>query len=226
MLQVEAEEAEGAERLPVLMHAVRVAEGALRDDSRALGYALRGVAEAIEEPDLPVWLALSERLARGVGKLDELVALLRLKVTDVVDGEVKLSLLRRVADLARVELGNQDLAVEYYTKALEVEPADSASLEALESLYQARSEWGAVARHPRAARRGSGVGWREVRAPGEAGGPVGPAPGGQGGGDPPVRVGARSRGGDRGVRGARAALRRDRALGRSALDVRAADGRR
>ena len=141
VLQVEAEEAEGAERLPILAHAVRVAEGPLRDDARALGYALRGVSDSIEEPDLPVWVALSERLARGTGKLDELVALLRLKVVDVIDGEVKLSLLRRIADLARVELGNQELAIEYYGKALEGEPSDAASLESLESLYQARSEW-------------------------------------------------------------------------------------
>ena len=144
VLQVESEEAEGADRLPILAHAVRVAEGPLHDDARALGYALRGVAEAIEEPDLPVWLALSERLARGAGKLDDLVALLRMKVADVSLGDVRLSLFRRIADLARVELQNQELAVEYYLKALEVEPNDASSLESLESLYQARSEWAAL----------------------------------------------------------------------------------
>ena len=113
-----------------------MAEGPLGDPARALSYAARGLREAVSDPELRHWIERVERLAAATGKQEELVTLLRSAVGDIVDGDLQLEVMLRIAELARSPLGQTALAKEYYAKALELRGDDRRALVALESLYE------------------------------------------------------------------------------------------
>lgn len=124
------------ERLSLLNQAVRVAEGPLGDALRAFNFAVRGLKEAAGGDDVQPWLETVERLAASTRRFGELVTLLRDVVPDILDGDVQLDVTLRIADLARTELADRELAREYYIKALDVRGDDRRALVALESLYE------------------------------------------------------------------------------------------
>ncbi len=124
------------ERLSLLEQAVKVAEGPLGNASRAFEFAVAGLKEAAGSEGVQPWLEMVERLAATTRRYPELVALLREVVGQILDGDVQLSVTLRVADLARTELADRNLAKEYYTKALELRGDDRRALAALESLYE------------------------------------------------------------------------------------------
>jgi len=124
------------ERLSLLQQAVRVAEGPLDDASRAFGFAVRGLKEAAGGEDVKTWLDTVERLASTTRRFNDLVSLLREVVADILDGEVQLDVTLRIAELARAELGDRELAREHYIRALDIRGDDRRALVALESLYE------------------------------------------------------------------------------------------
>ena len=124
------------ERLSLLNQAVRVAEGPLDDASRAFDFSVRGLKEAAGGDDVQPWLETVERLAAATRRFGELVGLLREVVPDILDGDVQLDVTLRIADLARTELADRELAREYYIQALDIRGDDRRALVALESLYE------------------------------------------------------------------------------------------
>jgi tetratricopeptide (TPR) repeat protein len=132
------------ERLVMLAQATRVAEGALGDPGRALAYVARGLREAVVEPELPRWIEHAERLAAASGKHVELVGLLRSAVDDMVDGDLQLEVVLRIADVSRSRLGETALAKEYYARALDLRGDDARALAALESLYEETQDYVAL----------------------------------------------------------------------------------
>jgi tetratricopeptide (TPR) repeat protein len=124
------------ERLSLLQQAVRVAEGPLGDASRAFDFAVRGLKEAAGGDDVSSWLETVERLSAATRRFGELVTLLRGVVPDILDGQVQLDVTLRIADLARTELADRELARDYYIQALDIRGDDRRALIALESLYE------------------------------------------------------------------------------------------
>ncbi|RYE95156.1 MAG: tetratricopeptide repeat protein [Myxococcales bacterium] len=137
VLDIEVETADNTtDRLEGLDKAVRTAEGPLTDPARAFEYARRAVREAVAEPSLVSWFERIETLAASTGKYAELVEVLASVSDDILDEEVQRQTRLRLAELARVQLGNRELARDWYKKALELRSDDRAALTALESLYE------------------------------------------------------------------------------------------
>jgi tetratricopeptide (TPR) repeat protein len=132
------------DRLAMIAQAARVSEDALGDPGRALSYVARGLRDAVAEPDLPRWIQDAERLASRAGKHVELVGLLRSAVDDIVDGDLQLAVVLRIADISRSPLGETALAKEYYARALELRGDDTRALSALESLYEETQDYPAL----------------------------------------------------------------------------------
>jgi len=124
------------EKLAGLESAMRTAEKSLSDSKRAFGYAERAVRAAVGHSQLEPWFEHLERLAAATGKQAEYVKLLCEVVPEIFDGEVQLTVTLKIADLARHQLADRELAREYYKKALEQRADDKKALGALESLYE------------------------------------------------------------------------------------------
>ena len=137
VLEIETEYAESPhEKLVIVAQAAEVAEGPLADPVLALSYAARGLREACAEPELPRWIERAERLATATGKYAELCALLRSVVDEILDGDLKLEVTLRIAEMARSRLGDSALAKQYYARALDLRSDGRRALLALESLYE------------------------------------------------------------------------------------------
>ncbi len=137
VLEIDVEAAEDpVTRLELLETAMRVAEGPIGDAGRAFGYAVQAVREAVGHTDLEPWLEHLERLSGATQRQGEYVKLLTDVVSDIFDGDVQLSVTLKIADLARRQLADRELAREYYQKALELRADDRNALTALESLYE------------------------------------------------------------------------------------------
>jgi len=127
------------EKLSLLALAADVAETRIGDASRAFAYASRGTRHAAAETSLESWLERVERLAEKSGNFKDLCALLREVAPDILDEDRQVTVLRRIADLGRDKLADQDLAREYYEKALELRGDDEHSLLALETIFESKS---------------------------------------------------------------------------------------
>lgn len=140
VLDIQIEAAEGVDdKLSLLALAADVAETNLDDARRAFEYAGRGARHAAAEPGLDSWLVRLERCAEKTSDYAALCALLRAIAPDVMDGDMQLRVLLRVADLARDKLDDRALAQEYYERALEVRADDDRALLALEAIFDAAS---------------------------------------------------------------------------------------
>jgi len=124
------------EKIAGLEAAMRTAETSLNDSKRAFAYAERAVRASVGHSQLEPWFVHLERLAAATGKQAEYVKLLCDVVPEIFDGEVQLSVTLKIADLARHQLADRELAREYYKKALEQKADDKKALGALESLYE------------------------------------------------------------------------------------------
>ncbi|HEY4103998.1 MAG TPA: tetratricopeptide repeat protein, partial [Polyangiaceae bacterium] len=137
VLEIEVSTGEDAlDKISGLEAAMRVAETKLDDSKRAFGYAERAVRVAVGHADLEPWFAHLERLSGATGKQAEYVKLLCDVVPEIFDGEVQLAVTLKIADLARHQLADRELARDYYKKALEQRADDKKALGALESLYE------------------------------------------------------------------------------------------
>ncbi len=123
-------------KLERLGQALAIAEGALKEPRRALGYVKSAVQLATGSAELPAWLLHLERLSENLNAHAEQVALLREIAPEVLDGDVQLEIYHKIAAGARERLKEPLLAQEYYEKALELKPDDRPSLVALESLFE------------------------------------------------------------------------------------------
>lgn len=77
----------------------------------------------------------SERLAKVLGQIDDLVARYRAAVTTVQSDETKNAVYHVIAALAERELGNAEIAAEAYQNAMATSPTDMAAADALEQIY-------------------------------------------------------------------------------------------
>lgn len=77
----------------------------------------------------------SERLAKVLGKIDDLVERYRAAVTTVQADETKNAVYHVIAALAERELGNAEIAAEAYQNAMATSPTDMAAADALEQIY-------------------------------------------------------------------------------------------
>ena len=137
VLEIEVATSDDAlEKILRLETAMRTAEGPLGDAKRAFGYAERAVRVSVGHSDLEPWFVHLERLAAATSRQAEYVKLLCEVVPEIFDGEVQLKVTLKIADLARHQLADRDLAREYYKKALELRADDKHALSALESLYE------------------------------------------------------------------------------------------
>ena len=137
VLEIEVGTSEDAlEKIQGLEAAMRTSENSLGDSKRAFGYAERAVRAAVGHTDIQPWFEHLERLANATGKQAEYVKLLSEVVPEIFDGEVQLTVTLKIADLARHQLADRELAREYYKKALEQRADDKKALGALESLYE------------------------------------------------------------------------------------------
>ncbi|MCC7537243.1 MAG: hypothetical protein IT379_13555, partial [Deltaproteobacteria bacterium] len=124
-----------AERLDALKRGADVAEIGLNEPVRAFDLMARAVRLAAAEPDLRQLVDNLERLASAANRHGELMSLLREIAPDVLDGDLAVDLLGKVAHLARFKVGDLDLAREHYVRVLEQRPDDRRALDALEELY-------------------------------------------------------------------------------------------
>ncbi len=137
VLEIEVQTADDPDtQLEGLEKAMEVADVAVGDQGRALEYSMRALRIAAGHTDLPPWLQHVERLASATGRYVDQVNLLCEIVSDIFDGDVQMSVTLRIADLARQQLGDRDLARDYYTRALDLHADDRRALTALESLYE------------------------------------------------------------------------------------------
>ncbi|MGZ5966930.1 MAG: tetratricopeptide repeat protein, partial [Polyangiales bacterium] len=132
------------ERLSVLATAVDTAEKNLADPKRAFGLAARGLEEAADSDAVRSWLERVERLTAATGNWADLVALLRKVEPEIVDGEAKLDVTLRIAELARTRLEDNEVSKQYYVRALDLRSDDTRALEALEQLHEAGKDWPAL----------------------------------------------------------------------------------
>ncbi len=77
----------------------------------------------------------SERLAKVLGQIDDLVTRYRAVVTTVQSDETKNAVYHVIAALAERELGNAEIAAEAYQNAMATSPTDMAAADALEQIY-------------------------------------------------------------------------------------------
>jgi tetratricopeptide (TPR) repeat protein len=137
VLEIQAESAEDPiKKLLLLQKASDIAERTLKSPERTLGYVTRALREGVGHVDLTPWLERLERVAAETGRREEQVTLLRQIVVDIFEGDVQLKVTERIAELARNELKNRELAREYYEKALELRQDAEGPMRALESIYE------------------------------------------------------------------------------------------
>ena len=131
--EVEARHASTAEQKIAILRQVAEAHELGLDDPEsaydALGRALR------EDPLHPELQVQIERLARVLGKLEDLVHRYASLVSGVSDAELKNALYHKIATLWEVDLRRDKEAAAAYASALEVSPRDLTAANALEQIY-------------------------------------------------------------------------------------------
>lgn len=138
-LEAELEEVP-AERITILEKARETAEGPLGNPQKAYDYAQRLVRDAVADDSLERQVETLERLSKDTGRWAETCALYRSIVDEVADGELQLAMLLRIGALAREELRDLSMAIEFYQKALESSPDELRALTALESIYAEKGD--------------------------------------------------------------------------------------
>jgi tetratricopeptide (TPR) repeat protein len=143
-LSVLAESDDPVERFRSLRRAAEVADAGLEDPSRAFALQGQAVRAGLTEDDLGVMLRDLSRLAEASGQWQDYVALLEEISPDIMDGELAVYALTRVADVAKNQLGDAPLARKYYERVLEQQPEDQDALDALEALTREGEDYPAL----------------------------------------------------------------------------------
>lgn len=136
VLDIEISHADApSDRLVLLGQASEVAEGPLGDAGRAFAYAVRAIREA-GPGDLLDWVARTDALAASTHRWSEFIDVLREVLPNITDPELELSVLHKLAELARDRVNDLSLARDFYRKVLEEAPAERRALLALEAIYE------------------------------------------------------------------------------------------
>jgi tetratricopeptide (TPR) repeat protein len=93
------------------------------------------------EPDNEIALAALETLYQKTQRWRELLEVQHKKHEIAASGGDKKRILYEIAKLHEAQLGDVDAAIETHQSVLEEDPADEASLAALDSLYQRSGQW-------------------------------------------------------------------------------------
>ncbi|MBS1118787.1 MAG: repeat-containing protein, partial [Deltaproteobacteria bacterium] len=125
-----------AAKLRALGEVVRIREHKLGDKVGAFEAQLLALGHAAAEPELPLVVADTERLAGELGREGDLIDAYRAIAPNVLDAEIQRRLYLDIADLARAVRRDLPLAREYYQKVLDGQPDDQRALVALESIYR------------------------------------------------------------------------------------------
>lgn len=129
------------ERVEVLELATTLAEQELADSNQAFELTVRAIREAVGHTDLGPWITRLEQLAATTGRRGDQVKLYREVVEDAFDGDVQYTLLFRIAELSRTDLGDEPTALTYFRRAVDVRPDSSEALLALEAMYISGGQW-------------------------------------------------------------------------------------
>lgn len=121
-----------------LLRAVAATHDQRRDDPRQAIDAYNRLF-AVDETQLDV-LDLLENLHVLLSDWEGHVEVLERKVERSLDDEIRTFLLRQIGEQQRDMLGNAEKGIDAFRRALEIDPSDLASLEALDGLYAARRD--------------------------------------------------------------------------------------
>jgi len=124
-------------KLAVLGRSARVLDEQLRDAGRAIE-VYRQVLE-IDPENGPALIAL-DRIYSYLGMAEDLVEVLQRRIRFTVD-EGQVDLLVRLAQVYEGQLGNAELAISAYMRALESDPTSEIALQRLEALYLSQFKW-------------------------------------------------------------------------------------
>lgn len=137
VLELQASEAMSPpEKWEKLHEAADVAEVGLEDPGRAFDLLGRALRDAAGEPHAQEVVEGLERLANATDRHDDLVLLYQDVVPDVLDGELQLHIMMYIASTAHQEIGDLDLAREYYVKILDTFGDHERAMDALEEIYR------------------------------------------------------------------------------------------
>ena len=132
-LEIQARHALDVRRKIDLLHEIATAcEDGLDDPARAYEALGRALAEDPLDPETTRRL---ERLAKALGRCDDLVVRYRAAAEKLQSDELKGAVYHAIAKLAENELGNPEIAAEAYKQALAVGPRDLEAADALEAIY-------------------------------------------------------------------------------------------
>lgn len=123
---------DGAQRLARLQEVATCYEDGLDDPMKAYEALSRALGEDPLDAESQRRI---ERLARVLGRFEDLIGRYRKLVGAVSEPELKRELLHKVAQLASQEVGRDDLAAQAYLEAIEVAPSDLEAANALEAIY-------------------------------------------------------------------------------------------
>ncbi|HKE20125.1 MAG TPA: hypothetical protein VKB80_34865 [Kofleriaceae bacterium] len=127
-----------ARKSAALRGAARIAAGRLLDSDETVRL-FRGLLE-VDQTDQEALLAL-ERHHEKLGEWQELVDVLRSRISIVPAGDEAVALLSRIAQICEEGLHDDDKAIEHYQRILTIAPAHKPSLEALGRIYESTERW-------------------------------------------------------------------------------------
>lgn len=134
VLEVLATTDDPSDKLQALRRAAEVSEVGLGDSSRAFVLMGRAVRAGLGDSDLKAMFQRYEQYAEASGRWKEFVATLKEIAPDIPDGELKPEVYRKIAEVARTQFSDANVAREYYGKVVEELPEDLPALDALDHL--------------------------------------------------------------------------------------------
>ncbi|MDP3279427.1 MAG: tetratricopeptide repeat protein [Deltaproteobacteria bacterium] len=124
------------DRREALERAAQVCDLELRDPEKAFNFTAQDVALSIGLPEIASKLSSLERLAREANIAERHTRTLESIAADLIDPEVQLSTLVRIAELSRDSLKDMANAIRYFERALEARPDYLPALDALERIHE------------------------------------------------------------------------------------------
>src|SRR6185436_3904027 len=142
--EIQARHALDPHKKIALLHEISTSyEDGLDDPDKAYEALTRALAENPLDDETQRRI---ERLARVLGKLEDLVSRYESLVEQVSSDDLKNTIYHKVAMLAEQELGRDDQAAVAYLNALKASPRDLAAADALEQIYVRNSDYAQLVR--------------------------------------------------------------------------------
>ena len=132
------------EKVDLFVKIAHIKESQLHEAAAAFGFYGQALKECLALPMLSDVLDNLQRLAAMENKWAELVEMYKANVEEILDTVLQEKVFLIIADVARDELKNLELARIYYQKVLEQRPDSMHALDALEFVYKEVSDWEAL----------------------------------------------------------------------------------